>query len=319
MNGRNKPLAIVIPAYKDTFFAQTLESIANQTNKDFTLYVGDDASPYNISEIVDKYKDRIDIVYKRFEENAGGKDLVAQWNRCVELTQGEEWIWLFSDDDMMHSQCVESFYKEVEHAPLYDLYRFDVDIIDKESGVIGSCVAPQDVISSRDLYMLKVKGVMNSFVVEYVFSRKVYGEKDRFQYFDLAWGSDLATWMKFAQRMGVKNIGNGKVLWRSSGENITTRKDDVLLERKLVADMNFLKWANSFFNFSSIKWYNSSLCAKIINGSNVNKSLLQLLKILDIYTDNIFVKLTTLLLVYIYRPYFMYINKANQGRNIFIQ
>lgn len=307
MSGRNKLLAIVIPAYKETFFAQTMESIANQTNKDFTLYVGDDASPYNLSDIVDEFKDRIDIVYKRFEENVGGKDLVAQWKRCIELTKSEEWIWLFSDDDMMHPQCVESFYKEIELTPQYDLYRFDVDIIDKENSVIGTCVAPYEVISSRDLYLLKQKGIMNSFVVEYVFSRRVYEELNGFQHFDLAWGSDLATWMKFAVRKGTKNISNGKILWRSSGENITTSKDDVLLERKLVADMNFLKWANSFLDSASIKWYNTNLCAKIINGSVINVDVSNILKILKNYTDNTFVKSWILILVLVYRPYFLFL------------
>lgn len=247
MSGRNKLLAIVIPAYKETFFAQTMESIANQTNKDFTLYVGDDASPYNLSDIVDEFKDRIDIVYKRFEENVGGKDLVAQWKRCIELTKSEEWIWLFSDDDMMHPQCVESFYKEIKQTPLYDLYRFDVDVIDKTDSVIGTCVAPRDVISSRDLYQLKQKGIMNSFVVEYVFSRKVYDKYNGFQNFDLAWGSDTATWLKFGYDKGIKKISDSRIQWRSSGLNITTKQDSSLLIRKLNATIDYLNWSLSFW------------------------------------------------------------------------
>lgn len=305
-----KPLAIVIPAYKDTFFAQTLQSIANQTNKDFTLYVGDDASPYNLSYIVDKYKDRIDIVYKRFEENIGGKDLVAQWKRCIEITQGEEWIWLFSDDDMMQPKCVESFYKEIEQGYLYDLYRFDVDVIDNTNNVTNTCVAPRDVISSRDLYLLKQKGIMNSFVVEYVFSRKVYDKYNGFQNFDLAWGSDLATWMKFAEEKGAKNISGGKVFWRSSGENITTRKDKELLKRKLVADMKFMKWSNGFLDTTSIRLYNTNLCAKIINGSGIHQTIKELWKVISFYSTNNLTKLVLLLLVYVYNPYFKYFNRT---------
>ena len=48
-------IAIVIPAYKDTFLTETLESISNQTDKDFTLYIGDDNSPYQLLDIVNKY------------------------------------------------------------------------------------------------------------------------------------------------------------------------------------------------------------------------------------------------------------------------
>ena len=94
-------LAIVIPAYKSTFLAAALDSIAAQTSLDFTLYIGDDCSPNHLGAIVDRYRDRINLVYHRFDTNLGGKDLVAQWERCIDMSQGEEWIWLFSDDDVM--------------------------------------------------------------------------------------------------------------------------------------------------------------------------------------------------------------------------
>ena len=99
-------LAIVIPAYKSTFLAAALDSIAAQTCKDFILYIGDDCSPNNLGEIVDGYRDKINLVYKRFDTNLGGKDLVAQWERCIDMTQGEDWLWLFSDDDVMEKNCV---------------------------------------------------------------------------------------------------------------------------------------------------------------------------------------------------------------------
>jgi glycosyltransferase involved in cell wall biosynthesis len=47
-------LAIIIPAYKITFLDEALNSIANQTCLDFTVYIGDDASPHNIESIVKK-------------------------------------------------------------------------------------------------------------------------------------------------------------------------------------------------------------------------------------------------------------------------
>ena len=45
MNIKNKyDLAIVIPAYKIDFFDSVLKSLANQTNKNFTIYVGNEAN-----------------------------------------------------------------------------------------------------------------------------------------------------------------------------------------------------------------------------------------------------------------------------------
>lgn len=107
-------LAIVIPAYKKRYFDQTLESFANQTCKDFTIYVGDDASPEDLEEIVNKYKSRISIIYHRFSSNLGGKDLIAHWERCVLLVKKEPWIWFFSDDDFVSKNCVEGFFETLE-------------------------------------------------------------------------------------------------------------------------------------------------------------------------------------------------------------
>ncbi len=77
-------LAIVIPAYKIIYFEQVLISIANQTNRNFHLYVGDDASPDDFISLINKYKNKIDITYVRFENNLGKNDLVSHWERCID-------------------------------------------------------------------------------------------------------------------------------------------------------------------------------------------------------------------------------------------
>lgn len=56
-------IAIVIPAYKCRFLRQTLDSIVVQTCRSFTVYIGDDASPQNLKEIVSDYADMsIDVL-----------------------------------------------------------------------------------------------------------------------------------------------------------------------------------------------------------------------------------------------------------------
>lgn len=55
-------IAIVIPAYKCRFLRQTLDSIVVQTCRSFTVYIGDDASPQNLKEIVSDYADKMNIL-----------------------------------------------------------------------------------------------------------------------------------------------------------------------------------------------------------------------------------------------------------------
>ena len=94
-------LAIVIPYYKHTFFEATLQSLANQTDKRFKVYIGDDASPENPSSLLEQYKESINFKYKRFNNNIGGISLVKQWERCMTMVQEEEWIIILCDDDIL--------------------------------------------------------------------------------------------------------------------------------------------------------------------------------------------------------------------------
>jgi cellulose synthase/poly-beta-1,6-N-acetylglucosamine synthase-like glycosyltransferase len=68
-------LAIVIPYYKIDYFEETLIALANQIDKRFKVYIGDDGSPNPPAELILKYHDCLNIHYKRFVENIGLKEL----------------------------------------------------------------------------------------------------------------------------------------------------------------------------------------------------------------------------------------------------
>lgn len=250
-------LAIVIPAYKIDFFRETLDSLAAQTCKDFTVYIGDDCSPADFRALVDEYSSRLDIVYKRFDTNLGGKDLVAQWTRCIEMTKGEPWIWLFSDDDMMGEKCVEKFYAEIKDNSSFGIYHYNIKVIDEEGCVIKVPRSYPEIISSKHFYKAKGNGKLECFVVEYVFSRDVYEKVNGFESFELAWGSDVATWVKMGFRNGIKTINGDYVLWRSSQKNITPKKDHDMSLKKLHINVDYIAWSQEFFkNDKEIRFYN---------------------------------------------------------------
>lgn len=241
-------LAIVIPAYKPTFFASALDSIAAQTCKNFTLYIGDDCSPFDLKSIVDKYSDKISLVYHRFDTNLGGTDLVAQWKRCIDMTQGEEWIWLFSDDDIMEEKCVEEFYDLSDEIKNNYIIHFDIKQINEfNNGELTVQPRFPKIMNDFEFISNKVKGNINSFVVEYIFPRYVYEKANGFQNFDLAWGTDILTWMKFAGCCnGIYTINktNAYVRWRKSSENISPCEIRPILLRKhhaIIANAAFVQ------------------------------------------------------------------------------
>lgn len=249
-------LAIVIPAYKGDFLRDTLESLANQTCKDFRVYIGDDSSPCDIASIVSEYSDKLHMTYKRFASNLGGSNLVGQWKRCIDLTQGEPWINLFSDDDIMTPRCVEKFYEELSNNRKYSIYHFDVNIIDSQNKLLAECRSFPTIINSKKFFRCKAAGILDSFVVEYVFSREIYEKVGGFLYFDMAWGSDIATWIKMGEKDGIKTIKGAKINWRNSEFNITPKLNNEIVFRKFGIEVDYIEWVNMFFNSPRICLFN---------------------------------------------------------------
>lgn len=244
---KQEQLAIVIPAYKIDFLKSTLESLANQTVKDFNLYIGDDCSPSDLKSLVAEYAEKTNLVYHRFNDNLGGRNLVEHWKRCINLTHGEPWIWLFSDDDIMGEKCVELFYKMLLESPRYDIYHFDVKIIDSEGHIFYLPREYPDVITMEKLYRESSKDNIRSFVVENIFSREIYETVGGFESFPLAWGSDMATWIKMGRENGMKTISGDYVYWRRSDKNITPSKERDIVKRKFIIQTEFYEWVNNFF------------------------------------------------------------------------
>lgn len=245
-----KSLAVVIPAYKASFLKATLDSIAAQTCQDFTLYIGDDCSPHNLKNIVDGYKDKIDLVYKRFDTNLGGRDLVAQWERCIAMTKEEPYIWLFSDDDVMEPKCVEAFLNLPEQIRNGYIVHFPIKQIDEKGDVIKTPISYPERMSAKGYLDAKLfqKGII-SYVVEFVFPRHIYKKTSGFQNYDLAWGSDFMTWLKFAEACNgiyTINLEEAYVRWRSSSENISPNKSRDIQIRKIKSQIEVAEYVKQF-------------------------------------------------------------------------
>src|ERR1035437_3154460 len=236
-------LAIVIPAYKIKYFDQVLKSIANQTCKDFTLYIGDDASPNDFKPLIDLYSTKIRMVYKHFDENLGGKDLVAHYERCIDLVGNEEWIWLFSDDDFMDLNCVDNFYLAHDQNPNFDLFHFNLRKVDKFNNETITQFTPfPEFLTIEDFLLGNLQFGYYTTTVEYIFRKSYFYDQGRFQNFDLAWFSDTATWIKLGKRKGVRTIKGSDVYWRESELNISCNHEEEILKRKLYAQIEFIVW-----------------------------------------------------------------------------
>lgn len=225
-------LAIVIPYYKINFFEATLQSLANQTNKQFKVYIGNDASMDDPTVLLEKYKSQFDFVYHKFEENLGSVSLVKQWNRCIALTEDEKWLMILGDDDVLGENVVAEFYKKSRllETEKINVVRFASIIIDgsgkKTSKIYTHPVQEKATIAYYKHYI----EVVRSSLSEYIFRRtsyKQYGFTD----FPLAWHTDDKAWLDFTQCGILYTINNAVVQVRLSSENISGRTNNESFKR----------------------------------------------------------------------------------------
>jgi glycosyltransferase involved in cell wall biosynthesis len=245
-------LTIVIPYYKRRYLELALESLARQTDQNFDVFIGDDGSPENSSDIVRKFHDRLKIKCRRFPDNLGGTSLVAHWNRCVRETTSE-WIWLFSDDDEASANCVAEFLKALtETNGRFDLYRFNTKIINAASEIIFDPPRHSLVEAAEEFLFAKFTERRTSCAVEYIFRRNAFDTRDGFINFPLAWCSDDASWLAFSRRTGIRAIQDAYVRWRLSDFNISA-PNPTLINIKLNAFRQYLLWLRAEFQDPAIQ------------------------------------------------------------------
>ncbi len=246
----NNKIAIIIPAYKANYLEQTLNSFVNQTNKNFSVYIGNDNSPHDIDSIVSKFISKLNIIYHKFDDNLGSISLTKQWERCIDLSN-EKWIWLFSDDDLVSSDCIQKFYDFRDDENKF--YKFHTKII---NGKNEDVFKKTDKINNYKEYITSTEFIANrikckgfrSFAVEYVFSRELYN-KIKFIDFPLAWASDDASWITYSLNSGRIKCIPAVVSWRASDFNISlSTVNSKVNNQKIEASIKYCVWLKSTLN-----------------------------------------------------------------------
>jgi glycosyltransferase involved in cell wall biosynthesis len=126
-------ISICIPTYNgEPYIELALQSVLQQTFKDFELIVIDDESTDATYERVAAISDH----RLRLEKNSTRLGLVENWNRCIHLASGE-YLCIFHQDDLMEPNNIQKKVELLNSNPSVGLVFSQIKCIDSVGEVLG--------------------------------------------------------------------------------------------------------------------------------------------------------------------------------------
>lgn len=125
--GAGPLVSLLYPAYNDSaFLEQNIESVINQTYRNWEMVIVNDASTDDTAKILDKYRAAYPERIKTLHKN--NHDRFEAWDMCYAHAKGE-YLSILGADDVLLPWCLEEQVRALETnawAFVYsDVYRFD--------------------------------------------------------------------------------------------------------------------------------------------------------------------------------------------------
>ena len=230
--------SVTIPAYKDRFLKETIDSILAQTYQNYEIVIVNDASPYDLDSIVNKYNDSR-IRYFKNENNCGAKEVVDNWNICLSHATGDYLICM-GDDDKLTPRCLQDFANLIEKYPQLDLFHARSEIIDDDSNLVS-------VLEERpeweSVYSL-MNNPRNTHLGDWLFKTETLRKNGGFYKLPYGWQSDDITAFIAAASHGVANTKEVGFQYRGNGLSIS--HDLTCIEDKIEAVRFSVRWRLDF-------------------------------------------------------------------------
>ena len=195
--------SITIPAYKQKYLAEAIDSCLAQTYQDFELIIVNDHSPEDLDAVVSQYDDSR-IRYYVNEKNCGAIDVVDNWNICLSYAKGD-YIICMGDDDRLLPCCLEEYVKLIEKYPNLHIYHARTEIIDENSSFLDLQEARPERESAYSIIWHRFNR-RKQFIGDFLFRTEILRNNGGFYKIPLATFSDDISVVIAAIDGGIANM-----------------------------------------------------------------------------------------------------------------
>ena len=114
-------VSVIIPNYDHAAYLKIrIDSVLNQTYKDFEVIILDDCSADNSKDIIESYRSNKNVSHIVYNETNSGSTF-KQWQKGIGLAKGK-YIWIAESDDMSAAIFLETAVgamEQVQNAALF--------------------------------------------------------------------------------------------------------------------------------------------------------------------------------------------------------
>lgn len=126
--------SVIIPNYNHApYLHERIDSVLNQTFKDFEVILLDDKSQDGSCEILLSYQSNPHVTHIVLNERNSGSTF-KQWHKGFELSQGK-YIWIAESDDFADIHFLQSAYDVIQKESNVTLAYFKSNIVDASSKI----------------------------------------------------------------------------------------------------------------------------------------------------------------------------------------
>lgn len=229
-------ISVIIPSYNhEKYIGKCINSVINQTFKDWELIIIDDGSKDTSNTIIESYKD--DRIIHVKQENAGAHNAI---NRGLSLAKGNYLTILNSDDEFLPTrfeECIKIFEKD----NLIDFISSWINVVDENSKVLGVKEAWKNMnpwqIENQNLTFLNsndycLNALMANFVSttsNMIFRKKIYDEIGGMR--NLRFAHDWDFLLRVCEKYNCFNLEIPLINYRIHGTNtISSNRKWMLFE-----------------------------------------------------------------------------------------
>lgn len=204
-------VSIIMPSWNTgNYIAESIESVLNQTYKNWELLIVDDCSTDNTDSVVASFDDKR-IRYFKNKKNSGA---ALTRNRAIRKANGE-WIAFLDSDDLWSPEKLEKQLKFMNDNGYVFSYH-DFVKIDEKSKPLNVYVSGPDIVTKRKMYNYGYPGCLT-----FMYSAKAIG---LIQIKDIKKNNDYAILLKLCKKANCYRMNENLAQYRIRTKSISHDK-----------------------------------------------------------------------------------------------